>query len=110
MTPLTLTNFGNGLFPDLMENFDKKVFRISTIMSTKVLIDIRPNPDGTWRAVRVVSKFTIEHLMQKFSFTGKYLPARGEGGPGILLPNDTWLGEVGDVFEGRAELGLLILQ
>lgn len=91
-----------------LTNFRGNALRISTIMSTKVLIDIRKDSNGNWNAVRGVSKFAISHLMEKFNFTGVYHPAERGGGPGILLPNGTWLGETGDIYKGRADLGVLI--
>lgn len=93
------------LFPDLLNNFHGKEFTVSTPILARWLIEIRETSPGYWMIRRGVMNSAFVHVMWKYNFTAKYFPSLGGGGTGYRFKNGTWIGTVGDVLSGRAEIG-----
>ncbi len=102
----SLLKLHNPLFSDFLHNFNSKSLRISTPTSTTSLFEIRQNFQNIWLPVRGYQKFALEHLMLRYNFTSVYFPSMGGGGTGSRLPNNTWVGTVGDILSGRADIGV----
>ncbi|CAL8110776.1 unnamed protein product [Orchesella dallaii] len=93
------------LFPDFLQNFHGKMFTVSSPTLATWLNEIREVSPGRWKNVRGVMNFCFEHLAWKYNFTSKFFPSIGGGGTGYYIrSNKTWIGTVGDVLSGRAEL------
>ncbi|CAL8094437.1 unnamed protein product [Orchesella dallaii] len=94
------------LFPDLLKNFHGKQFNVSTPVLATWLISIREISPGYWKIWRGIMNSCFEELMRKYNFTAKYFPSIGGGGTGYFIrSNKTWIGTVGDVISGRADIG-----
>ncbi|XP_035701231.1 glutamate receptor ionotropic, delta-2-like [Folsomia candida] len=91
-----------------------KTLRISFI-NAKSRLEVKPpyrgvnNGDrGMW--LTLVSEFFMVKLnftYNLFLSTGKDGGFVGGGGSGIPLPNGTWIGTVGDVISGKADIGII---
>lgn len=93
------------LFPDLLKNFHRKEFSVSTPILAKWLIEIQQSSQGYWKIRRGVMNSAFVHIMNKYNFTANFFPSVAGGGTGYRFPNNTWIGTVGDVLSGRAEIG-----
>lgn len=93
-------------FSDGLNNFNGKLFRITTPTSTTSLIELRHQFQHNWIPVRGYQKFALEHLMRRYNFTATFFPSVGGGGTGSRFPNGTWVGSVGDILNGQADIGL----
>lgn len=98
-------------FPDHLTNFHGKIFPVSCPMLSKWIYQIRPShtSPGRWISARGNYKFAFDHLMLKYNFSGNFFPSTG-GGTGLKLSNGSWVGIVGDVLSGRADIGQAIGQ
>lgn len=92
------------LFPDYLQTFSGKEFTVASPILAKWLIEIEEISPGSYKARRGFMHSALEHLMVRFNFTGKYFPSMGGGGTGYRFPNGSWIGTVGDIVNGRAEL------
>ncbi|CAL8072510.1 unnamed protein product [Orchesella dallaii] len=95
------------LFPNFFLNFKGKVMRITCPPHVTWVHETRFE-NGKWVPKRGTSITTTFELMRKFNFTGHFFESPGE--TGYRFPNGTWIGSVGDVLYGRADIGQVIAQ
>ncbi|CAL8083998.1 unnamed protein product [Orchesella dallaii] len=93
------------LYPDLLENFHRKSFRVSFAVLSKSSGELYQTAPGIWKHERGIFVTGMEHLSAKFNFSCIFFPSTGGGGTGVKLENGTWIGAVGDVISGRADIG-----
>lgn len=94
-----------SLFPDLLQDFHGKEFTVSTPTLARWLVEIRQTSSGNWVNRRGVMNSALMLVMRKYNCTGRHFPSIGGGGTGYRFPNGTWIGVVGDVLSGAAEIG-----
>lgn len=104
---LTINKLLSRLFPVTKSTFHGRTFRVSCSTNVRVRISLRPKGDGTWILNPGVFEKLATHLIQKFNFTASLRHATGGGSTGKQLPNGTWQGSVGDVYNEDADIGLL---
>lgn len=80
-----------------------RVFRISTPLSTRWMNQISINAKGELTPVRGPYKLVLDLLESQLNFSSVHFPSTG-GGTGAIV-NGIWVGTVGDVLYGRAEIG-----
>ncbi|CAL8097698.1 unnamed protein product [Orchesella dallaii] len=100
----------NLLFPDLLENFHGKVFRISSAVLSSSLTELHLVRSGVWENSRGIFGTALDHLSAKYNFSFTLFPSSGGGSTGLKLKNGSWIGAVGDVLSGRADLGAGVAQ
>lgn len=83
--------------------FYKRPFRVSCPTTPIPAFEIRKK-ENKWKSVRGYAHFVFEHVMLKYNFTAIYFPSSGGGGTGNRLANGTWIGTVGDLLYGRADI------
>ncbi|XP_035713886.1 glutamate receptor ionotropic, delta-2-like [Folsomia candida] len=89
-----------------------KTLRIS-FSAIKARLEVNPPYVGVNNAHRGMLKALFhEFLMIKLNFTYNMFLSTGTdggygGGSGLQLPNGTWIGTVGDVISGKADVGIL---
>lgn len=95
----------NAMFPGIPKSFH--VFRqlvVSCPTFTQVVLEIHKLDTGHYHVTRGSMHFAFVHLMIKYNFTAKFIPSTG-GGTGRRQSNGSWVGTVGDVLNGRADIG-----
>ncbi|XP_021966504.1 glutamate receptor ionotropic, delta-2 [Folsomia candida] len=101
-SPLTKFDY----FPDYLQNLKGYLLKISC-PAIASRIEVRPPREGANNALRGMFKTLLDDfLMLKFNFTYNAFTAVGGGGTGLELENGTWIGTVGDLVSGRADVGL----
>ncbi|CAL8097689.1 unnamed protein product [Orchesella dallaii] len=93
------------LYPDLLENFHGRTFRVSSAVLSRSAAELNQTAPGIWKNVRGIFGTALEYLSDKYNFSCSYFPSTGGGGTGVKLENGTWIGAVGDVISGRADIG-----
>ncbi|CAL8098359.1 unnamed protein product [Orchesella dallaii] len=93
------------LFPDLLRDFHGKTISVSTATLSTSVTELQKTGPRTWKNIRGIFGTAVEHLRAKYNFSCKYFPSIGGGGTGLKLENGTWVGAVGDVISGRADIG-----
>ncbi|CAL8097683.1 unnamed protein product [Orchesella dallaii] len=97
-------------YPDLLKNFHGKKFRVSSAVLSRWLTEHHQTAPGVWENTRGIFGTALDHLSYKYNFSCIYFPSIGGGGSGLKLENGTWIGAVGDVISGRADIGNAIGQ
>lgn len=104
-----------AVFPDFFWNLHGYRLRVVYYLSLISLLEADPPP---WLGVknnarRGVWKYLFsEYLMIKFNFTYNWFPSRGRdgkmgtGASGLQMKNGTWVGVVGELYNGNADVGL----
>ncbi|CAL8097686.1 unnamed protein product [Orchesella dallaii] len=93
------------LYPDLLENFQGRTFRVSSAVLSRSAAELNQTATGIWKNVRGIFGTALEYLSDKYNFSCAYFPSTGGGGTGLKLENGTWIGAVGDVISGLADIG-----
>ncbi|OXA46596.1 Glutamate receptor ionotropic, delta-2 [Folsomia candida] len=101
-------------FPNYVLNLQGHLLRVS-FPAIRSRIEALPPYEGVNNAQRGMWKTMFEQfLMVKFNFTynaflsmGTSGGWKGGGGTGLELENGTWIGTVGDIVAGRADIGFL---
>ncbi|CAL8098370.1 unnamed protein product [Orchesella dallaii] len=93
------------LFPDLLKDFHGKTISVSTATLSTSVTELQKTGPRTWKNIRGIFGTAVEHVSAKYNFSCKFSPSIGGGGTGLKLENGTWVGAVGDVISGRADIG-----
>ncbi|CAL8097692.1 unnamed protein product [Orchesella dallaii] len=93
------------LYPDFLENFHRKTIHVSSASLATSVTELKKTGPGRWENVRGIFGTALEHLSARYNFSFRYFPSIGGGGTGLRLENGTWIGAVGDVIAGRADIG-----
>ncbi|XP_021959708.1 glutamate receptor ionotropic, delta-1 [Folsomia candida] len=94
-------------FPNFVLNLMGKTLRIS-FPAVKARIEATPPYKGVNNANRGMLKTLFDqYLMVKLNFTYNMFLSTGGGGTGLELPNGTWIGTVGDVVSGKADMAIM---
>jgi len=73
------------------------------LQGTNWLTEMRPDAKtGEMKAVRGTYSFTLWALIDRYNFTCHLFEATGGGGTGIEV-NGTWVGGVGDAYNGKSD-------
>jgi hypothetical protein len=99
----------NLVFPNYAKNFYGHELRITCNVQVNWLLEIRREDKG-WVPKRGIYIFALKEIMTRLNLTGKFFPSFPNGESGLRLPNGTWLGGVGDVLAGRADIAPAIAQ
>jgi len=70
----------------------------------KVVSELRRN-GPKWNLVRGLYAYYILSFAAKYNASFHLFPS-SSGGTGKLLPNKTWTGVIGDIYYGRADIGM----
>jgi hypothetical protein len=97
-------NYLQTLFPNSIKNFKGKQFRVVISYKIKVRTSLIPQRDGSWNLMPGVFRDILTLVKRRYNFTILYLPTTG-GYTGSKLPNGTWIGTVGDVYNEKGEIG-----
>lgn len=101
--PLTLSGT-DSLFLD-KNNFNGKLFQVVNPKAPSYF-EMEPEGNGkqTYRPVRGLYKKWLDVMMERFNFTIELHSSSASGSTGKRLKNGTWIGSVGDILSGRADM------
>jgi len=91
----------------LISDLKGRSLRISCPSNIPIRVRLLSNPDGSVR--KMLPGFTyslLEYVRSKVNFTSVLIEAEG-GGTGSKLANGKWVGTVGDLITGKADIGLV---
>ncbi|CAL8139152.1 unnamed protein product [Orchesella dallaii] len=95
-------------FPDFQRNFFGSVLKVSATDKLGGLLEIEIDPvSGRNIAKRGVYALALSHLQSGLNFSYELYRSSGGGSTGHPLSNGTWLGTVGDVYNGKVDFGLV---
>jgi len=93
------------IFTDASENFHGYQMKTSfPPIQTHIGFNVLPN--GSVELTRGLYNVMVRHMARKLNFTNSARISTA-GNTGLLLPNGSWTGTVGDVITHRADFGLL---
>lgn len=95
------------LFPPFPTQLNGKIFKFS-VPNVAFRFEIRLHPDGRYHPVRGPYKWYFEEIRQKFNFSYDMVISSFGGGTGKQLPNGTWVGALGDILYGKADISTMI--
>lgn len=106
-----------AVFPDFFWNL--RGYTLKVVYNIYIVSMVQANPPP-WAGVKNNARRGVwrylfsEYLMIKFNFTYNWFPSTGldgkmgTGGSGVQMKNGTWVGVVGDLYNGNADVGLAI--
>ncbi|CAG7818150.1 unnamed protein product, partial [Allacma fusca] len=92
------------LFPDFTLNAFGHELRVSAQTHLSFAYKMEENL-GRWTFQRGFAKLLLEEIIFQFNYTYTLLPAKGSG---TTLSNGSWIGTVGDIVNGKADIGIAI--
>jgi hypothetical protein len=96
------------LFPDNERNFHGSLLRLSTSDKVPQLLEMETDKlTGKILPKRGLYASVLKHMVSGLNFTAELLISSGGGSTGHQLANGTWAGIIGDIANGRAEVGFM---
>lgn len=95
------------VFPDVTKNFQKHVLKITAPPAPPLVLIIPSKSNPKVNAIHGQQKAILEGIANKHNFTYTLYSAPG-GSTGSKLPNGSWSGVMGEILNGRADIGLSV--
>ncbi|CAG7725863.1 unnamed protein product, partial [Allacma fusca] len=94
-----------GIFQKSLKNLHGRELKVSLITGVPSRVALKKVAEERFVLERGVYKFVLLELEKRLNFTTLAFPSIGGGGSGNLLKNGSWNGAMGDVIDGRADIG-----
>jgi len=97
-------------FPDNFAKygFGGRILKVAVAVLAAWLSELELKQDSkTWKFKRGIEMELLNMLMRRYNFSSEFMPASQGGRTGRLI-NGTWHGCIGDVYEGRADIGISV--
>lgn len=95
------------IFPDVFKDFEGATLKVTAPIAPPLVVILPSHKNSATNTIQGMEANILNSIAGKFNFSSQLYTSPG-GLTGAILPNGTWTGIMGEILNGKADMGLSI--